>query len=80
MEQTVGELIEMLSKFDRNARIQSGHQVDFKWDGAKCRVVNRRTAYAEEELETAHSAIGSVQHEAAEAIEKIELILAHLRK
>lgn len=42
MEQTVGEIIDALSKFDRNTRVKLGHEIDLKYDGAACRLVNKR--------------------------------------
>lgn len=39
MEQTVGEIIDALSKFDRNTRIADECTLQFKYDGRRCRLL-----------------------------------------
>lgn len=38
MEQTVGELIAILSRYDCNTRIFSGNAIEFKYNSSACRL------------------------------------------
>ena len=39
MEQTVGEIIDALSKFDRNTRIADDCSLVLKYDSERCRLI-----------------------------------------
>jgi len=64
MEQTVGEIIDALSKFDRNTRVKLGHEIDLKYDNEICRLTSKRTnglletlKYLEDQLDDASDSV-----------------------